>query len=104
MNDAHGLLDTAERWHARYVVPYADGGAPWYWQLGLGPRIDTNEHPENIHSDPSPEVVLRAAAWRSNFGSRMIPSPVETLIMRPGESLDFDANGKAVILPNDGHL
>jgi L-ascorbate metabolism protein UlaG (beta-lactamase superfamily) len=104
MNDAHALIDTAERWHASYVVPYADGGAPWYWQLGLGPRMDENERLRNIHSDPRPEAVVRAAAARSEEGSRSISSPVATLIMRPGESLDFDAQGAAVILPNEGHL
>jgi hypothetical protein len=104
MNDEHALLDTAERWHARYVVPYANGGAPWYWQLGLGPRVDGKEHPENVHFDPRPEAVLRAAASRSEDGFRLIPSPVQTLIMRPGESVDFDANGAAVILANEGHL
>jgi L-ascorbate metabolism protein UlaG (beta-lactamase superfamily) len=104
MNDAHALLDTAERWHARYVVPYADGGAPWYWQLGLGPRMDEIESLNNMHSDPRPEAVVRAAAARSEDGSRPISSPVTSLVMRPGESLDFDAQGAAVIVPNEGHL
>jgi L-ascorbate metabolism protein UlaG (beta-lactamase superfamily) len=104
MNDAHALLDTAERWHARYVVPYADGGAPWYWQLGLGPRMDGSERVKNVHFDPRPEAVVRAAAARSEHGSRSVSSPVETLLMRPGESLDFDAQGDAAIVPNEGHL
>jgi L-ascorbate metabolism protein UlaG (beta-lactamase superfamily) len=103
MNDAHGLLDTAERWHARYVVPYANGGAPWYWQLGLGPHLDRREHASNIHFDPRPESVVRAAASRSDNGSHLISSPVTTLVMRSGESLEFDAQGAAVILPNEGH-
>jgi L-ascorbate metabolism protein UlaG (beta-lactamase superfamily) len=104
MNDAHALLDTAERWRARYVVPYADGGAPWYWQLGLGPRMDGSERPTNAHFDPRPEAVVRAAAARSDGESRPIASPVATLMMRPGESLDFDAQGAAAIVPNEGHL
>jgi len=104
MNDAHALLDTAERWHARYVVPYADGGAPWYWQLGLGPRMYGSERLVNAHFDPRPEAVVRAAAARSDGEARPVPSPVTALLMRPGESLDFDAQGEAAIVPNEGHL
>jgi L-ascorbate metabolism protein UlaG (beta-lactamase superfamily) len=103
MNDAHALVDTAERWHARYVVPYADGGAPWYWQLGLGPRLDAAERPLEMHFDPRPEAVVRAAASRSEDGSRPVSSPVQTLIMRPGESLEFDGCGDARLVPNEGH-
>lgn len=104
MNDQHALLDTAERWHARHVVPYANGGAPWYWQLGLGPRVDRPDHDQDDHFDPAPETVVRAAAARSGSGSHSFPSPVATHVVRPGESLDFDAKGDLVILRNEGHL
>jgi L-ascorbate metabolism protein UlaG (beta-lactamase superfamily) len=104
MNDAHALLDTAERWHARYVVPYADGGAPWYRELGLGPSMNAAAGAVNEHFDPRPEAVVRAAAERSSDGSRVFFSAVATVLMRPGESLDFDAQGAAVVVPNEGHL
>ena len=40
MNSVDDAIDVAEGWGARYLVPYADGGAPWYWDIGLGPRLD----------------------------------------------------------------
>lgn len=104
MNDQHALLDTAERWQARHVVPYANGGAPWYWQLGLGPRVDGSEQAQGDSFDPRPESVVAAAAARSSSGPRSVPSPVATHVVRPGESLDFDAAGNLVVLPNDGHV
>ncbi len=104
MNDAHALLDTAERWHARHVVPYADGGAPWYWRLGLGPRLDGTPGQTSAHFDPYPEAVLRAAAARSSDGPQAIASAVTALLLRPGESLDFDAEGAASVLRNEGHV
>ncbi len=104
MNDAHALLDTAERWQARYVVPYADGGAPWHWQLGLGPRQDRDEAEGSVHFDPRPQAVSEAASGRSESGNASIASPCRVLLMRPGESLDFDAGGEARIVAYDkGH-
>jgi len=84
-------LDAAERWGARRVVPYADGGAPWYWSLGLGP--DASQPPgsgtdrSDAHFDPRPEALARAARSRSSWGGKPIASPVAVLILRPGESL-----------------
>lgn len=78
MCDAGDLLDVAERWRARRVVPYADGGAPWYWELGLGPRLDgrTNADPD---FDPPPEHVAELAAAR--------PGAPEVTVLRPGAAL-----------------
>jgi L-ascorbate metabolism protein UlaG (beta-lactamase superfamily) len=102
MNDAHALLDTAERWQARFVVPYADGGAPWHWQLELGPRWDAGGNP---HADPRPEAVVRAAAERSSAGPAAVASPTRALLMRPGDSLAFapGCDGDARIVGNPGH-
>src|SRR6185295_17044503 len=57
MNDADALLDTAERCSAKYVVPYAAGGAPWYWEHGLGwaPKGFGD-----ARSDPPPDEVNRS--------------------------------------------
>lgn len=101
MNDAHALLDKAERWHARYVVPYADGGAPWYWQLGLGPRLDGHGHCPSHHFDPRPQAVLEAAAARSENGNSQVASPVQTLLTHPGESLAFSADGTARMVAHE---
>jgi L-ascorbate metabolism protein UlaG (beta-lactamase superfamily) len=104
MNDEHALLDTAERWHARYVVPYANGGAPWYWQLGLGAVGDgSTQGGRSDHFDPLPEVVVRAAAQRSEDAARPLSSQVRPLVMRPGDSLDFGADGEAAVVANPGH-
>src|SRR4029078_12878231 len=80
---------------------YANGGAPWYWRLGLGPRADAAGRDDSF--DPPPETVTRAAAARSEGGARAFPSPVATHVVRPGESIDFDVGGDLVILRNEGH-
>lgn len=77
MNDADGALDTAAAFGASRLVPYADGGAPWFWEIGLGPRLD--EHPEErVGFDPFPERVVQRAEGRADV-------PVEVLVLRPGE-------------------
>jgi L-ascorbate metabolism protein UlaG (beta-lactamase superfamily) len=106
MNGPDELLDTAEEWQTRCVVPYADGGAPWYWQLELGPCLDgTAAHSldERQVLDPWPDVVLGAAAQRSVAGRRFMPSSVPVRLMRPGESLGFDQTHEARIIANQGH-
>ncbi|NVI98089.1 MBL fold metallo-hydrolase [Myxococcus sp. AM009] len=73
---------------ARYVVPCADGGAPWYWREGMGPRyagypgepVSGASHlDENPDADPYPE---RLAEVRRTM--KDAPKP---LVLRPGESL-----------------
>lgn len=81
MNDAVGALETAAAFGATTLVPYADGGAPWFWQLGLGPRLD--ESPlEREGFDPFPERVVEAAAL-------MADAPA-VLVLRPGQRLEPD--------------
>jgi thiopeptide-type bacteriocin biosynthesis protein len=89
MNDADALLDTAERAGARHVVPYADGGAPWYWEVGLGPRLDGHLTP-NPAFDPPPEDVAHLAARRSSWHGGSIGSPVNVVVLRPGETISAD--------------
>ncbi len=96
MNDAADLLDTAESWGARAVVPYADGGAPWYWELGLGPRLDGSGRVNPV-VDPRPEVVAGAAAARSASGDALIPSPVRVALLRPGDSLSLQGGESRVL-------
>jgi L-ascorbate metabolism protein UlaG (beta-lactamase superfamily) len=97
MNSIDDAIDVAEGWGARYLVPYADGGAPWYWDIGLGPVLDGTGH-ENITFDPFPERVIEAAARRGQAHSgTFIRSPVEVLLLRPGESLTFTSAAPRVV-------
>jgi L-ascorbate metabolism protein UlaG (beta-lactamase superfamily) len=87
MNSVDDAIDVAESFGARYLVPYADGGAPWYWDLGLGPRLD-GRGLENTTFDPFPERVVEAATRRGQTPTgSTIASPVEVVLLRPGESL-----------------
>ena len=90
MNTVDEAIDTAELWHARYIVPYGDGGAPWYGELGLGPQFNQEGPVEEDWQgfDARPERVLQALATRTmpipgvRAGSR-----VQGLLMRPGDRL-----------------
>ncbi|MCW2241608.1 MBL fold metallo-hydrolase [Azospirillum canadense] len=86
MNGADEALDIAERWGARTLVPYADGGAPWYWENGLGPVLDRLADPGD-HFDPPPEVVTTAAERRASHFTA-VASPVRVRIARPGDAFD----------------
>ncbi len=65
MCDAADLLDVGERWGAARIVPYAAGGAPWYWLRGLGPRLDGSA-PADPDTDPLPGHVLDVARRRGS--------------------------------------
>jgi hypothetical protein len=87
MNDAGDAVDTAERFGARSLVPYSAGGAPWYWERGLGPRGDTGL--ERPGFDPLPERVVEAATARAvSVTGAAVPSPVGVRVLRPGDRLD----------------
>jgi L-ascorbate metabolism protein UlaG (beta-lactamase superfamily) len=74
MADADTALDYAKRLEAKTLVPCADGGAPWYWREGMGPRYPgfpgvplpgASQWDENPDADPFPErVVARGGAQR----------------------------------------
>jgi L-ascorbate metabolism protein UlaG (beta-lactamase superfamily) len=88
MSSVDDAIDVAERWGAHYLCPYGDGGAPWYWQRGLGPQLDGTRS-ENTSFDPFPERVVHAAAVRSvTVDGRVIPASVEVLLLRPGQGLN----------------
>ena len=108
MNDASDLLETAERFGASFAVPYADGGAPWYWREGMGPAYrgypayeGFREAPthaiEDAQSDPFPERLAEVAARR--YGGR---GPVEALVLRPGDALQLEG-GRPRIRRFPGH-
>ncbi len=98
MNDAHDLLDTAETWGARLVVPYACGGAPWYWDLGMGPGQPSPGMRFRM-TDPPPEELIEAQRARSETAEGFIPSPVEARVLRPGEGLVIAPTPQTVRFP-----
>ena len=92
MSDAADAVDTAEYWHARYFIPYADGGAPWFWEIGLGPILDASEGKvqEWEHFDPLPERVLHELSARSApTPTTLAASRVRGILLRPGESISM---------------
>lgn len=103
MTGPEGAVDIAERFGARYLVPYADGGAPWHWRIGLGPQLD-REDDERPGFDLRPERVLEAAASRTHdVVGAAIASTVTPLLVRPGEALvDIGAGARVVRRP--GHV
>lgn len=90
MADVDHAIDVAERWHARMLVPYADGGAPWFWEHDLGPRLDDLAH-EVPSIDPFPDRVVDAARRRVSLPTGgWLASPVPVTLLRPNDSLvDF---------------
>ncbi|OPC78840.1 hypothetical protein B4N89_32410 [Embleya scabrispora] len=94
-------VDIAERWGARLLVPYADGGAPWYWRAGLGPRLD--ETGGEAHGfDPCPERVATAARRRTEMPGGLLGSAVDVLLLRPGDAV-HEVAGAPVPIRRAGH-
>ncbi len=92
MNSVSDAVDSAEIWHARYLAPYADGGAPWFWEIGLGPDLCLDEDKQPVewaHFDPFPERALDALKVRSApTPDIVVGSPVRGLLLRPGQSVE----------------
>ncbi len=93
MHDAETALDCAEAFRAKLLVPYADGGAPWYWREGMGPsyagypsypgwRTAPSMSEELAQSDPFPERVVECARVRQ--------SAVRVECLRPNDSLRME--------------
>jgi hypothetical protein len=90
---------------ARYVVPCADGGAPWYWREGMGPRYagypgepvtGASTLDENPDADPYPE---RLAQVRKAQGS----GP-RALLLRPGEAMRWKGRAAPEVVRTPGFL
>jgi L-ascorbate metabolism protein UlaG (beta-lactamase superfamily) len=86
MTTADETIDLGEIWGAGHVVPYADGGAPWFWDINLGPRLDEAAR-EDKAFDPFPERVAEAARTRTEGANAMLGSTVEVLVLRPGDAI-----------------
>lgn len=90
MNNADDLLEMAVRWGAQRVIPYANGGAPWYWDLGLGPRLDGTEDDNDSDFDPDLRSIAVACEGRQKKG-KGVP---QVVALHPGEQLRFGDGGK----------
>jgi L-ascorbate metabolism protein UlaG (beta-lactamase superfamily) len=86
MNDADDLLELAARCGARFVVPYANGGAPWYWRRGLGPAADASGASLAAFDPDLSALTDACAARRSDTRAQLV-------ILRPGERLVVDGRG-----------
>ena len=88
MNNTADAIDLAERWGARYLAPYGDGGAPWHWRIGLGPCLD-GSGVEDPAFDPFVERVVDEARARTRLPGNVTGcSPVRVLLLRPGDSVN----------------
>lgn len=91
MADPAEALTLAELLGACWLVPCADGGAPWYWREGMGPRYPgypgepvegASRFDENPDADPYPERLIDVRRRRGTG-----PRP---LILRPGEAFAWE--------------
>ncbi|WP_404790474.1 MBL fold metallo-hydrolase [Altericista sp. CCNU0014] len=99
MCDADDLLDVGEIWQTQTIIPYSDGGAPWYWLRGLGPALDGSS-PAILAVDPTPAHLVEVAARRSGtIQDGAIASPVLLEFLYPGDSLAWTQNGMDVLRP-----
>ncbi len=86
MADGREALALAKALGATTLVPCADGGAPWYWREGMGPKypgypgepVDgASAQHENDAADPYPERVTEIRRR----------SDAAVALLRPGEAL-----------------
>lgn len=89
MFDAGDAVSLAEAWGAGVLVPYGAGGARWYWQRGLGPRLDGGA-PEDVDFDPFPVRVVAAARERAWVRDRWLSSTVRVELLEPGDGLHWE--------------
>jgi L-ascorbate metabolism protein UlaG (beta-lactamase superfamily) len=106
---------------ARWVVPCADGGAPWYWREGMGPRYPgypgtpvegASTLEENPDADPFPERLADVAAaasparrarvgagrvreGRGEAAGRGVDAGPGALLLRPGEAVRWRGRVRA---------
>lgn len=88
MADGPEALRYAKKLGAKELVPCADGGAPWYWREGMGPKYPgypgdpvegASPYEENLAADPFPERIV---------AKRGDP---KVLLLRPGQRVDGSA-------------
>jgi L-ascorbate metabolism protein UlaG (beta-lactamase superfamily) len=97
MSTADDAVNTAEAWHARYLAPYADGGAPWYAEVGLGPGESAAD--AWLSFDPPREHCVTALSARSQpVPGLTVGSAVRPLLLEPGDAFTL-VRGTAVVKP-----
>ncbi len=79
MADGPQALRYAKVLKAKSLVPCADGGAPWYWREGMGPK----------YPGYPGEVVEGASPYEENEDADPFPERVGGIakVLRPGEAL-----------------
>jgi hypothetical protein len=101
MSGVDEAVDTAEAWHAQYLVPYADGGAPWFSDIGLGPKFGpsgVSHEGEWAGFDALPERCQEAVRKRSTPVPGVdAASPVNAMLLRPGDAVSFTRRKSALI-------
>jgi hypothetical protein len=106
MSNVDEAVDTAEAWHAQYLVPYADGGAPWFSDIGLGPKFGENgldREGEWIGFDALPERCVEAVQKRSTPVPGVVAgSAVEAMLLRPGDAVSWSKK-KPVVVQSETH-
>jgi hypothetical protein len=86
MLTAQDAFDVAETLGARYLVPYADGGAPWHWQIGLGAAPAGKQAMDGFDADP--ESMINVALTRTMLpDNSRLQSSVKPLLVRPNEGI-----------------
>lgn len=84
MADGPQALRYAKAMKAKTLVPCADGGAPWYWREGMGPKYPgypgeivegASPYEENEDADPFPERVGGIAEVLRPGASLGAPTP-----------------------------
>ena len=94
MSDAGDALDVGAAMGARHVVPYADGGAPWYWREGMGPsyvgfpavpgwKPAPSTPADDPDSDPFPERLREERARRKSGPAALLLRPGDAFRLRP---------------------
>ena len=96
MNEAQDVIEIARAWGAPVVIPYANGGAPWFWEMGLGPRLDHCGGPVDVDFDPDLQPLMQAVEVANTQGAAL-----RVLSMHPGEGVELERGlrPRAVIEP-----
>ncbi len=84
MADADDVATYAKLLGAKCVVPCADGGAPWYWREGMGPKypgFPGEPHPGARESAEHPD----ADPWPERVVERLRELGASPLLLRPGQ-------------------
>lgn len=102
MHDAADVLAVSEIFGARWAVPYADGGAPWYWREGMGPTYaGYPAYPGETEAATLPREDPKSAPFVERLGevaaARYGGVPlVESLALRPGDLVRLTKAGVRV--------